>query len=78
VTPYQYEGGRDSCIGCADIVRVGDTVVAVSDDRPDRLFCVACWWLHECDLALPRWARPARSRTNLAGVFRPATKERAS
>jgi hypothetical protein len=46
--------------------------VAISDDRPDRLLCFACWWLQECDLPLPRWARRESSRTNLAGVFVPA------
>ena len=69
MTPYQYEGGRDSCIGCADMIHTGDTVVRFSDDRPDHLLCVACWWLRECDLALPRWARRVSNRTNLAGVF---------
>jgi hypothetical protein len=44
-------------------------VAAISDDRPDRLVCVACLWLTECDMVWPRWARPAPHRTNLAGVF---------
>jgi hypothetical protein len=74
VAPYDYAGGRDSCIGCADIIRTGDTVVALSDDRPDRLLCFACWWLQECDLPLPRWARRESTRTNLAGVFVPARR----
>ena len=72
MAPYEYAGGRDSCIGCADIIRTGDTVVPFSDDRPDRLLCFACWWLMECDMPLPRWARPESTRTNLAGVFVPA------
>ena len=72
MAPYEYAGGRDSCIGCADIIHAGDVVVAVSDDRPDRLLCVACWWSQECDMALPRWARRESNRTNLAGVFVPA------
>lgn len=72
MAPYDYAGGRDSCIGCADIIRTGDTVVALSDDRPDRLLCFACWWLVECDLPLPRWARRESTRTNLSGVFVPA------
>ena len=74
MAPYEYAGGRDSCIGCADIIRPGDSVVALSDDRPDRLLCVACWWLQECDMPLPRWARGASTRTNLAGVFVPAPR----
>jgi hypothetical protein len=69
VAPFAYAGGRDTCIGCADIIRTGDMVAPISEDRPDRLVCVACWCLAECDLAWPRWARPAPQRTNLAGVF---------
>ena len=69
MAPYEYAGGRDSCIGCADIIHAGDTVVPLSDDRPDRLLCVACWWSRECDMVLPRWARRESTRTNLAGVF---------
>lgn len=81
MAPYEYPGGRDSCMGCADIIHAGDTVVPMSEDRPDRLLCVACWWLQECDLALPRWARSERGRTNLAGVFvaaRRDTRQRAA
>jgi hypothetical protein len=77
VAPYEYAGGRDSCIGCADIIHPGDSVVALSDDRPDRLLCVACWWLQECDMPLPRWARGVSTRTNLAGVFVPARRAKA-
>ena len=69
MAPYEYAGGRDSCIGCADIIRPGDTVVPLCDDRPDRLLCVACWLSQECDMPLPRWARGQSTRTNLAGVF---------
>jgi hypothetical protein len=69
VAPYEYAGGRDTCLGCADIIRTGDPVAAMSEDRPERLLCVACWWLQECDLALPRWARPVPTRVNLAGAF---------
>ena len=49
----------------------GDTVGLLSDDRPDRMLCVACWWLRECDLPLPGWAprTAAPVRVNLAGVF---------
>ena len=71
MAPYEFVGGRDSCIGCADIIRPGDTVVPLSDDRPDRLLCFACWWLQECDMPLPRWARRQSTRTNLTGVFVP-------
>lgn len=74
MAPFEFPGGRDSCIGCADIIRTGDTVVPFSDDGPDRLLCFACWWLQECDLPLPRWARRERTRTNLAGVFVPAQR----
>lgn len=74
MAPYEYAGGRDSCMGCADIIHTGDTVVPMSEDRPDRLLCVACWFLAECDLALPRWARGDSGRTNLAGVFVPARR----
>lgn len=72
MAPFEYAGGRDTCMGCADIIGAGDMVAPVSDDRPDRLLCVACWWLAGCDLALPRWARPGTPRTNLEGVFVPA------
>ena len=74
MAPFEFPGGRDSCIGCADIIRTGDTVVAFSEDRPDRLLCFACWCLQECALPLPRWARGASTRTNLAGVFVPARR----
>ena len=74
MAPYEYAGGRDSCIGCADIIHTGDTVVPLSDDRPDRLLCVACWWSRECDMVLPRWARRESTRTNLAGVFVPTRR----
>jgi hypothetical protein len=72
VAPFEYAGGRDTCIGCADILHAGDMVASVADDRPDRLVCVGCLWLRECDLSLPRWSRASTRRTNLAGVFRPA------
>ena len=74
MAPFEFPGGRDSCIGCADIIRPGDTVVPLSDDRPDRLLCVACWWSQECDMPLPRWARRQSTRTNLAGAFVPAPR----
>ena len=76
MAPYEYAGGRDNCIGCAGIIRAGDTVVPISDDRPDRLLCVACSWSQECDMALPRWASRESTRTNLAGVFVPARRAR--
>ena len=68
--PFEFAGGRETCFGCVDIIHAGDTVAPVSDDRPDRLLCVACWWLRSCELALPRWSRGGRSRPNLGGVFR--------
>lgn len=70
-TPFEYGGQCDSCIGCAETIHAGDTVGLLSDDRPDRLLCVACWWLRECDLPLPGWAPRAIApvRVNLAGVF---------
>ena len=74
MAPYEFPGGRASCIGCADIIRTGDTVVPLAEDRPDRLLCVACWWSLECDMPLPRWARRQSTRTNLAGVFVPAPR----
>lgn len=77
VTPYEYAGRGETCIGCVDIIHAGDTVASMSEDRPDRLLCIACWWLQECDLTLPSWTRPVSSRTNLAGVFRPAPEPRA-
>ncbi len=58
--PYEYTGRADTCMGCVDIIRPGAIVKAVSDDRPDQLLCVACWWLQECDLGLPAWSRGAR------------------
>ncbi|MGH9155548.1 MAG: hypothetical protein ACRD1K_06890 [Acidimicrobiales bacterium] len=69
-TPFEYVGRGETCIGCADIIRAGDTVAPFSDDRPDQMLCVACWWLQACELPLPGWARRATSgRTNLSGVF---------
>ena len=73
--PFEYVGHGEVCMGCVDVIRAGDTVVAVAQDRPERLLCVACWWLQECDLPLPRWARPARARTHLEGVFRPVRRD---
>ena len=67
--PFEYHGRAETCIGCADIIRDGDSVAPVADDRPDRLLCVACWWLVACELPPPGWVRPARTRINLAGVF---------
>jgi hypothetical protein len=69
-TPFEYVGGAETCIGCADIIRSGDTVAPISEDRPDRLLCVACWWLQASELPLPRWSRASSGRANLAGVFR--------
>ncbi len=75
--PFRYVGRADTCIGCVDVIRAGDTVAPVSHDRPDRLLCVACWWLQACDLPLPGWARGTDgSRTNLAGVFEGARRSR--
>jgi hypothetical protein len=67
--PFEYAGTGDTCTGCADIIRSGDTVGPISGDRPDRLLCVGCWWLQASELPLPRWARASRVRANLAGVF---------
>ncbi len=74
--PYRYVGRPDTCIGCADIITAGHTVAPISDDRPDRLLCVACWWLQACELPLPRWTRGSGRRTNLAGVFERARHSR--
>lgn len=69
-TPFEYGGSADTCIGCADIIQGGDVVAPISVDRPDRLLCVACWWLRAAELPLPRWSRASRGRANLAGIFR--------
>lgn len=74
-TPFEYVGMGETCIGCADIIRAGDTVAPSSDDRPDQMLCVACWWLRACDLPLPGWTRGTSGRTNLAGVFMKAASE---
>ncbi len=68
--PFEYVGRGEVCMGCVDVISAGDTVAPVEGDRPDRLLSVACWWLHECALPLPRWTRPAGGRTRLDGVFR--------
>ncbi|MGI8806263.1 MAG: hypothetical protein ACR2KK_00130 [Acidimicrobiales bacterium] len=74
--PFEYAGSGDICIGCVDIIRTGDTVASMSDDRADRLLCVACWWLQACDLQLPGWTQRGRvGRINLAGVFHASTAE---
>lgn len=70
--PFEYGGHGEVCMGCVDVIRAGDTVAPVADDRPERLLCVACWWLQESGLPLPRWTRPVGGRTRLDGVFRPA------
>lgn len=75
--PFEYAGSGDTCIGCVDIIRPGDTVGPISDDRPDRLLCVGCWWLRASELPLPRWARGSRVRANLAGVFQVPRHSRA-
>ncbi len=69
-TPFEYAGSGDACIGCADIIGAGDSVAPISEERPDRLLCIACWWLRASELPLPRWSRASSGRTNLAGVFR--------
>ena len=56
-TPFDYDGRTDTCTGCADVVHAGDMVVPVTEDRPDRLLCIACWWFLAAGLALPAWAR---------------------
>jgi hypothetical protein len=58
--PHEYAGQGETCLGCADVIRAGDMVVAMSDERPERLLCVSCWWLLECDLPVPAWARGSR------------------
>lgn len=70
--PFEYVGHGDVCMGCVDVISPGDTVAPVASDRADRLLCVACWWLQECGLTLPRWTRAGRGRTRLEGVFRSA------
>ncbi len=56
-TPFEYDGSGEICMGCVEIIRPGDMVAPVSEDRPDRLLCIACWWLRSCELALPAWSR---------------------
>ncbi|MDQ3896323.1 MAG: hypothetical protein M3326_03560 [Actinomycetota bacterium] len=58
--PFEYAGRGDTCMGCVDTIHAGETVAAMSDERPERLLCVACWWLQACDLPLPAWTRGAR------------------
>ncbi len=58
--PYEYAGNGDVCTGCVEIIRRGDIVGPVCDDRPAQLLCVACWWSQACDLPLPAWTRGAR------------------
>ena len=55
-TPFEWTGSIDSCTGCAEVIHRGDMVAAVTEDRPDRVLCVACWWRLACDLPLPAWA----------------------
>ena len=74
-TPFEYVGRGEVCMGCVDVIRAGDTVAPVADDRPERLLCVACWWLQECALPLPRWTRPPGVRTHLEGVFRAVRRD---
>lgn len=76
-TPFEYAGRGETCIGCVDIIRTGDTVASMSEDRVDRLLCVACWWMQACDLQLPGWtSRGSAGRINLAGVFQAAERDR--
>ncbi len=56
-TPFEYTGRGETCMGCVEIIGAGDMVAPLSEDRPERLLCVACWWLHACDLPLPGWTR---------------------
>ncbi len=58
--PYEYTGRGDTCMGCVDVIAAGEMVAPMSDDRPERLLCVACWWLVECELPLRAWARGTR------------------
>ena len=58
--PYEYAGNGDICTGCVEIIHDGDVVGPISDDRPEQLLCVACWWSRECDLPLPAWTRGGR------------------
>ena len=58
--PFEYTGRGDTCMGCVDVIASGEMVAPISDERPERLLCVACWWFQECDLPLPAWSRGAR------------------
>lgn len=69
VAPFEYVGRRETCIGCVDVIHAGDLVVPISEERPDRLLCVACWWLLACELPVPGWTRSSGGRTDLSGVF---------
>lgn len=74
--PFEYGGSGETCIGCTTLIAAGDMVAPISEDRPDRLVCAACWWLQACELPLPGWSRRSGGRTNLAGVFRAARRGR--
>ena len=63
-TPFEYPGNVDSCTGCAEIIHGGDLVAPITEDRPDRLLCIACWWRVESDPPRPAWA-PRRSPRTL-------------
>lgn len=54
--PFEYTGRGDVCTGCAEVILAGDLAGTLSEDRPERLLCVTCWWLRSCQLPLPAWA----------------------
>ncbi len=56
-TPYEYTGRGDTCMGCVEVIAAGEMVAPASEERPEHLLCVACWWLQQSDLPLPAWAR---------------------
>lgn len=58
--PFEYTGRGDTCMGCVDVISAGEIVAPMSNERPERLLCVACWWLQECDLPFQAWIRGTR------------------
>ena len=62
LAPFEYVGSVETCLGCVNVIHTGDIVAPVSEDRSDRLLCVACWWLDGCGLPLPMWETRGRRR----------------